>query len=101
METSAVIFIDATRDGEPGEVRFERITPRPDQPSFSHELSPSAVLELSQRLYDRCPTAFMVSLCGERFEHGEALSTKVVASLPHLTELVGQLACAKYTQPNL
>lgn len=100
-ESSAVIFIDAVRDGEPGEVTFEPIAPRPDQPTFSHELSPAAVLELSQRLYHRCPTAFMVSLCGECFDHGESLSTRVAASFPHLTAFVVQLARAKYTQSNL
>ena len=91
-QCDAVIFIDAGRDGVPGEVMFERITAKAERPSFSHELAPAAVLELCRQIYHRCPAAFMVSLCGECFEHGEGLSAKVAASLPHLTALVGQLA---------
>ncbi len=95
QRSDAVIFIDALRDGEPGEVRFERIKAQVEPTGFSHELSPSALLELCQRLYHRHPAAFLVSLCGECFEHGEGLSSKAAASIPRLTALVSQLTSSK------
>jgi hydrogenase maturation protease len=94
-QSNAVIFIDAARDGEPGELTVTRVSAQGNDP-FSHELSPAAVLELSRRLYHCSPTAFMVSLCGEHFEHGEILSKKVKARFPHLISLVCELARAKY-----
>jgi hydrogenase maturation protease len=94
-QANAVIFIDASRDGEPGELTFQPVVPTAEPASLSHELSPAAVLELCRQLYRRCPPAFLVSLCGECFDHGEGLSPKVAASLPRLTALVGQLANSK------
>lgn len=95
QRSDAVIFIDAVRDGEPGELRFERIKAQVEPAGFSHELSPSALLELCQRVYHRQPAAFMISLCGECFDHGEGLSSKAEASFPRLTALVNQLTSSK------
>src|SRR5690348_5959718 len=44
----AVFFIDAARDGEPGEVRCTPILPEKSAPRFSHQLSPGTVLGLSR-----------------------------------------------------
>jgi hydrogenase maturation protease len=88
-----VIFVDASHDGEPGELTFQKITAKSQPPSFSHELSPAALLQLCGAIYGRYPVAFLVSLCGECFDHGEKLSSTVAASFPHLTALVTDLAC--------
>ena len=91
-QAEAVFFLDARHDGEPGELTFQPVTPEASPASFFHQLSPATVLALCRELYGRCPPAFLVSLCGECFDHGERLSPRVAASLPHLTTLVGQLA---------
>jgi hydrogenase maturation protease len=93
--SDTVIFVDASHDGEPGELTVQRITAKSQPPSFSHELSPSALLQLCGAIYGCYPAAFLVSLCGECFDHGEKLSSKVAASFPHLTALVTDLASAK------
>lgn len=95
QHSDSVIFIDATHDGEPGELTFQRITAEAQASSFSHELSPAGLLQLCAQLYGRHPAAFLVSLCGECFDHGEKLSSRVAASFPHLTALVTDLAFAK------
>jgi hydrogenase maturation protease len=95
QQCDAAIFIDARRDGEPGELRVERISARSDPPGFSHEISPAALLQLCHQLFRKCPTAFLVSLCGECFELKEGLSSRAAAAFPHLTALVNQLTFSK------
>lgn len=87
-----VFFIDASRDGEPGEVQCTPIKPDISTPRFSHQLSPGAVLGLSRELYGRAPTAFLLSICGSSFDFEEKLSPVVAASLPRLTGLVRELS---------
>ena len=78
----AVIFVDASWDGEPGELRCQPVTPPPAKVQFSHQLSPAEVLGLAGQLYGATPQAFCVTLTGHCFEHGEELSESVAARLP-------------------
>jgi hydrogenase maturation protease len=91
-EASLVIFIDANREGEPGELICSQVTPHLLPVRFSHELSPEAVLALSKYMYGVSPPAFLVSLCGQCFNLGEQLSPLIAAQLPRLVNLVSQLA---------
>lgn len=84
-------FIDASRDGEPGELSFSSIVPAAGA-AFSHHLSPSGILGLTQQLHRTAPPAFAVTVCGECFELGDKLSPKVAAGLPRLTALVTEAA---------
>ncbi len=86
-----VFFIDAARRGQPGELACEPVTPQPST-IHTHQCSPAGLLALAQQLYGASPQAFVVSLCGECFEHGAALSAAVEAGLPKLTALVEKLA---------
>ena len=91
-EAGLVIFIDASREGEPGELFCTQVAPQLVPVRFSHELSPEAVLALSKYLYGVCPPAFLVSLCGQNFNLGEELSPLIAAQLPRLVNLVSELA---------
>src|SRR5271157_2781049 len=82
-----VFFIDAARGGQPGELRCEPVTPEPGTID-THHSSPAGILALAQQLYGASPRAFVVSLCGECFDHGSALSAAVEAALPKLIALV-------------
>ncbi len=86
-----VIFVDASRDGEPGEIRCQPVAAPPTKVQFSHQLSPAEVLGLACQLYGATPQAFCVTLAGESFEHGEGVSGKVAAHLPLLAAEVEQL----------
>ncbi len=85
-------FIDAARDGVAGELTCDAVVPEASSFSFTHELSPAAVLDLARELYGTCPQAFVVSLCGECFDHGEKLSATAADNLPRLVELVLEAA---------
>jgi hydrogenase maturation protease len=63
--SDTVIFVDANHDGEPGELTVQKITAKSQPQNFSHELSPSALLQLCGAIYGCYPAAFLVSLCGE------------------------------------
>lgn len=93
-EASLVIFIDASRDGEPGELSCAQVVPQLVPVRFSHDLSPEAVLALSKYMYGVSPPAFQVSLCGQCFDLGEELSPLIAAQLPRLVSLVSQLAAS-------
>jgi len=87
----AVIFVDASCDGEPGELRCRPVTPPPAKVQFTHQLSPAELLGLAGQLYGATPQAFCVTLTGHCFEHGEELSESVAARLPTLATTVEQL----------
>ncbi len=83
------IFVDAAPagQGEPGEIHCEELSQTSEGPSegaFAHHLSPGAVIMLARQVYGAVPRAFSVTLTGECFDHGEALSPAVVAALPAL-----------------
>jgi hydrogenase maturation protease len=99
----AVIFVDAAfADGitaQPGEIREASIVPTKETPSFSHHLSPGAVIALARDLYGVSPRASCVTLAGQSFDHGESLSPAVAAALPafvvRIEALVQQLLSSK------
>jgi hydrogenase maturation protease len=87
----AVIFVDAVRDGPPGEIRSAQINLPETQPRFSHQLSPESVVALAQQLFGAKPNAFSVTLTGACFDHGESLSSTVEAALPALVARIETL----------
>jgi hydrogenase maturation protease len=101
--TQTVFFIDADHAGQPGDLTCEPVTAQPltSPPTTvsSHHVSPAAVLALAQQLYGTSPRAFVVSLCGECFDHGTALSASVEAGIPKLTTLVEKLARQEAVRP--
>lgn len=86
-----VLFVDCRRDGIPGEFYCEELRQESGSIAFTHNLSPSALLDLSSELYGSCPKAYLVSICGESFEAGESLSPAVERKLPELKARVREL----------
>ena len=87
-----VIFIDAIQieesDAGPEGPIVSEISPSAGSSAFSHELTPATLLDLSRQLYGGCPRAYTVSLRGESFAFGEALSPSVAKALPELIQKV-------------
>jgi hydrogenase maturation protease len=84
-----VIFVDAAScDGshdKPGTIRLEEIRGGTSEPArFSHVLSPKKILDLVLQLYGESPRAFVITVTGENFGHGESLSAPVASALPEL-----------------
>ena len=90
-KAATVLFIDCTKLGVPGEFRCEEIHWQTGSISFTHDLSPSALLDLAAQLFGSCPRAFLLTICGECFATGEALSPAVSREIPKLKERVSEL----------
>ena len=90
-QADLVLFLDSTQDGTPGEISYEIVKRNSTSTSSSHEFSPSSILSFSEELYGRSPQAFLVSICGKCFDHGESLSPEVESNLPRMRALVLEL----------
>jgi hydrogenase maturation protease len=91
-QADTVLFVDAAEGAQAGELKWAAVTPQLTLGVFFHEFSPRVILGLAQDLYGACPQAFVISLTGECFDHGETLSGSVQKSLPRLCELITELA---------
>jgi hydrogenase maturation protease len=86
-----VVFVDASLEDPPGEIRCRRISPAArDSFSFSHELDPQSLLAWARELYDAYPEAVLVTMGGECFDLTDHLSPAVAEHLPVLVESVRQ-----------
>jgi len=88
----AVIFLDAACDGQPGAIRCTAVKAEPQQPNFSHQMTPQSLLALCEQLYSARPRSFVVSVAGESFAVGEPLSPAAESALPQFVSTVHELA---------
>ena len=88
-----VIFLDASLDGEPGELRCRRLSPeRGAASSMAHSLDPGELLAWCQALYDRLPEAWLITVVGESFDYAcYRLTATVDASAGAMLRKVQQL----------
>jgi len=92
----AVIFVDAAScdrsQNKPGMIRLEEIRGGTSEPArFSHVLSPKKVLDLALQLYGASPSAFVITVAGKNFGHGDSLSAPVASALPELVARIEHL----------
>ena len=98
-----VLFLDGARPGKGGEFHCEEVTATEGSPSFTHHLSPGLLLAIARDLYGAYPRAWLLTICGSRFDAGDSLSPEVEAALRPLTvrvrelitETIGEFACAR------
>jgi hydrogenase maturation protease len=88
---SRVVFVDAAREGVPGEIASVALKPQQGSCVFTHQFSPAAILSAARQLYGKCPDGFAVSICGECFDHGDTLSAKVTENLTYLVARIKDL----------
>ena len=79
---AGVVFVDARRDGAPGEIRCEQVAPAAGANPLAHSVSPQTLLLYAEGLFGRAPQAAVVSVTGERFGMGEGLSPVVRRAVP-------------------
>jgi hydrogenase maturation protease len=91
---AGVVFVDARRDGAPGELRCEPVAPEAKGNPLAHSVSPQALLLYAESLYGRAPAAVVVSIAGERFGMGEGLSPVVRRAVPRAIRAVVRQAKA-------
>ena len=78
----AVLFLDASVRGAPGEILAGALVARAPRPAVLHALTPEDVLGIAQALHGRVPPAALITVAGRDFAFAEALSTEVEAALP-------------------
>lgn len=88
-----VLFIDCAKQGVPGQFRCDELPWQKGSGSvsYTHDLSPGALLELASQVYGCCPRAYLLTICGLFFGTGETLSPLAAQQLPKLKERVRQL----------
>jgi hydrogenase maturation protease len=82
----AVVFIDASAEGEPGSIRLTALQPEKNGGAFTHHLTPSSLLGAAADLYGRAPSAWLIAVAGASFEYGSAPSPQIGAVFPALVE---------------
>jgi hydrogenase maturation protease len=86
-----VIFIDATLSAEPGKVVCKAVSAECGTPHYSHILAPAQILTLCNQLYGVEPQGFLISISGENFDHGEALSAAAINGVPRALAAIREL----------
>lgn len=76
-ETRAVIFIDASVDLKPGEVRVSPVAPDRFSPAFVHDMKPGALLATASELFGQAPPAKSVVVGAVCFDAGMHLTPPV------------------------
>jgi len=82
-----VLFLDASAEGAPGEVRRRRVVPS-EGGAFTHHSTPEALLAGSLALYGRCPEATLITVTGVNFDVSETLSPSVQTALQEVLRVV-------------
>jgi hydrogenase maturation protease len=82
-----VIFIDAARDGRPGEVRRREVEPEVSG-VLTHVTTPEALLAGATMLYESRATGVLYSVTGESFELSDRLSPVVESAMAELVAAI-------------
>ncbi len=94
-DASVVIFIDAEEGATPGEVSARPVHPRAEAPrTFTHHLSPAALVACARLLFQKTPPAHLVTVCAHEFSPGETLSRQVAEAVPAVAREVERILCS-------
>jgi len=86
-----VLFLDGARSAPGGEFHCEEVLASEGSPSFTHHLSPTLLLAIARDLYGAYPRAWLLTIGGNTFDAGEALSPEVETALRALKARVREL----------
>jgi hydrogenase maturation protease len=85
-ERRLVLFVDAGMD-TPAPFSFSRLQANETPVLYSHALEPAALMNVYRQFYGEMPPdAFVLCICGERFELGEGLSPVAVGRMAQAVE---------------
>lgn len=92
-----VVMIDASHEGEPGEVRIHSVSPsaQPGHPGAvgTHFTTPEELAALTAGVFGQCPPVVVVTMTGANFSMGEQFSSIVARRIPRVCAAVLQV-CA-------
>src|ERR1700680_724905 len=94
VAVNLVVMIDASHEGEPGELRIHSLS-LSAQPSAvgTHYPPPEELAALTLAVYGQCPPVVVVTVTGANFSIGEHLSSVVAQRIPFVSAAVCQV-CA-------
>lgn len=82
-QTSLVILVDASVEGQPGQVQVQRVVAdQSPAPNYTHYVAPQELLVMAEVLYGCQPEAWLITVTGADFDLGDGLSPVVEGSLP-------------------
>jgi hydrogenase maturation protease len=91
-EAAFVIFVDASVEGEPGEIKVREIAPVvQEMGAFTHHFDPAGLLGYARDLYGRFPRAYLVTVTAVSLGYGEGLSPTIAVTLPALLQQIDML----------
>ena len=82
----AVVFLDATVTGAPGEAHAHHVHTRAAREALLHALTPEEILGLARSAYGKSPQGLLVTVAGKDFSFVERLSDEVQAAVPLAVE---------------
>jgi hydrogenase maturation protease len=86
-----VIFIDSAQGGKPGQMCCEEVRSDFGVTTFTHHLTPAALLAMSSELFGACPRAYLLSIQGESYEPGDSFSASVANRVDDLRARLHEL----------
>jgi hydrogenase maturation protease len=99
-ETRAVIFVDASVDLKPGEVKVSTVLPDRFSPDgITHHMKPSALLATASELFGQAPPAKAVVIGAASFDFGMQLTPEVRGAITRALNLV-EKEIAAYLKSN-
>lgn len=88
-ESEYVIFIDATKEGEPGTITEATVLPDPAfDGKFGDGMTPALLLAAAKDSYGSCPAAVVFNMTGWCFEFGEHMSAIVGERIQGLVRMI-------------
>lgn len=94
-QASQVIFVDASVEGEPGDVCVTAVLPSTDGPAASHHVHPGVLMAFGEKLYGKMPPATLITITGQDFSYKEQLSSSVQEAIPQAIMQICELSKCK------
>ena len=90
---SLVVLIDASREGEPGELRLSHVSPSAASLNRvgTHYTTPEELAALTAGIYGLCPPVTVITMTGADFTIGEQLSSVVARRISSVCAAVRQV----------
>ena len=83
-----VCFVDAHTGNVVEEVQLAPLTGQFQHSPFTHHLTPQSLLSMCETLYEKTPTAVLVSVRGYHFEFERQLSSQTGRLVPEAVEII-------------
>lgn len=86
LDYERVVFVDASLQGEAAELL--PLLPRDTSFPLTHRMTCEGLLALTEAIYGRAPRAFLLSIRGVSFDHGETLSAQAAENMEKARDIL-------------